>query len=373
MDESNLQIVLEERRLYIDLQLFADPDKTEKATPRRRQKAREEGQITYSKDLATAAVFIGIIVFLRFIVPKLYENLTRLVVFYLSLPNLGDIADFKDPFLNLFIEGKDFFLFLAFLLLAAFAIALMTGMLQTRLLFTLKGIKFDLNKLNPINGFKRMFSLRSVVELIKNIGKLAILGIIGWSFITGLWNTLFLLPDYSTMDSMVLIGDSLYQLAIRIGFALVILGFVDYFYQRWEFERSIRMSKQEIKDEYKNIEGNPQIKAKQRQMMAELAKRRMMEEVPSATVVVTNPTHYAVAIQFDLDTMSAPVVVAKGIDFIALRIIEIAKEHDVPIHENPPLARRLYETTEIGEEIPAELYQAVAQVLAYVLKTVGKV
>ncbi len=373
MDESNLQMVLEEIRLYIDLQLFADPDKTEKATPRRRQKAREEGQITYSKDLATAAVFIGIIVFLRFIVPKLYENLTRLVVFYLSLPNLGDIADFKDPFLNLFIEGKDFFLFLAFLLLAAFAIALMTGMLQTRLLFTLKGIKFDLNKLNPINGFKRMFSLRSVVELIKNIGKLAILGIIGWSFITGLWNTLFLLPDYSTMDSMVLIGDSLYQLAIRIGFALVILGFVDYFYQRWEFERSIRMSKQEIKDEYKNIEGNPQIKAKQRQMMAELAKRRMMAEVPSATVVATNPTHYAVAIQFDLDTMSAPVVVAKGIDFIALRIIEIAKEHDVPIHENPPLARRLYETTEIGEEIPAELYQAVAQVLAYVLKTVGKV
>jgi flagellar biosynthetic protein FlhB len=371
MGQSNPKVVL--RRLKLDVQLFADPDKTEKATPRRRQKAREEGQISYSKDLATAAVFIGIIVILKFIVPTLYRAIEKMTIFFLSLPNNGEMDDYQTLAGYFSIEAKDLLITIAVLLMAGFAIALMVGLFQTRLLFSLKSLKFDLNKINPINGFKRMFSLRSVVELLKNIGKLALLGIIAWSFITGLWNTLFILPEYSTLESMGMVGDSLYQLGIRVGFALLVLGFVDYFYQRWEFERSIRMSKQEIKDEYKNIEGNPQIKAKQKQMMAELAKRRMMEEVPSATVVVTNPTHYAVALRFDFETMSTPLVVAKGVDYIALRIIEIAKEYDVPIHENPPLARRLYETTDPGEEIPGELFHAVAQVLAFVLKTAGKV
>lgn len=371
MDGSNTEVIL--IPLFLDLQLFADPDKTEKATPRRRQKAREEGQISYSKDIEVAVVFLGILAFLRAFAENFYKGVEKMSIFFFSIPNLGEFDNYQTVEEYFRIEAIDLLYSLAFLLLAGFAVALVSGLLQTRFMFALSSLKFDLSRINPLSGFKRMFSLRSVIELIKNIGKLAVLGIIGWTFISGLWNTLFLLPEYSVLAALAMIGDSLYQMGMQIGFALLVLGFADFFYQRWEFERSIRMSKQEIKDEYKNIEGNPQIKAKQKQMMMEMARRRMMEEVPSATVVVTNPTHFAVALKFDIDTMSTPVVVAKGVDAVALRIIEIAQEYEVPIHENPPLARKLYENTEIGDDIPTELFHAVAQVLAFVLKAAGKV
>ena len=236
-----------------------------------------------------------------------------------------------------------------------------------------KAFKFDLNKINPIEGFKRLFSLRSVIELLKNLAKLALLGFIGYSFINGIWSILFLLPDYSIEQSLIFLADSLYQMALRIALALIVLGFVDFFYQRWEFERDIKMSKKEIKDERKDIEGNPEIKRKQRQMMAEMSQRRMMEEVPSATVVVTNPTHLSIAIKFELEKMSAPVVVAKGADNIAFRIREIAKEYNVPVYEDKLLARELYERVEIGEEIPNDMYRAVAEVLAFIFKNSGRV
>jgi len=356
-----------------DIQRFADPDKTEKATPRRRQKAREEGQTAYSKDLAMAVVFIGLLVILFFLAGSLVANLGQIISFFLSLPNRGEMDDPQVIWEYLIIEGQQTVLLVLLALFGGFFLALFLGLYQTKLMISLKSLKFDLNRINPISGFKRLFSLRSVVELMKNLVKLAILGFIGWAYITGLWEQLFLLPDFSVEQSMGFMGHSLFQMGLQIGVALLALGFFDFFYQKWEFERNIRMSKKEVKDEYKDIEGNPEIKRKQREKMQEILNKRMMQEVPSATVVVTNPTHYAVALRFELEVMDAPVVVAKGVDPIAQRIKDIASDHDVPIIENPPLAKSLYEKVDIGESIPVELYQLVAEVLAHVFKTAKSV
>ncbi len=353
--------------------MFADPDKTEKATPRRRQKAREEGQTGYSKDLSMAIVFLSLVVLLRFLMPFLYEGMGEMISYYISIPFGGEFEEVSFLSQSLQEQSSDLWWVLLAVLFGGLGIALVVGFMQTKLLFSLKALKFDINRINPLSGFKRLFSIRSVIELLKNLGKLAMLALIGWTFIMGIWDTLYSLPWVSLPDSMAFLGDSLFRISLLIGFALLALGFFDFFYQRWEFERNIRMSKKEIKDEYKNIEGNPQVKQKQRQLMAEMAKRRMMEEVPSATVVVTNPTHYAVALRFDVDQMDTPILVAKGVDEVAHRIIEVAKEYGVAVHRDPPLARQLYAEVEIGEEIPPHMFHAVAQVLAYVLKMAGKV
>lgn len=365
----------QKKKLKIDIQFFAkDPDKTEKATPRRRQKAREEGQVSYSKDLAMAIVFLGVIVMLRLMIPMIYKGMEQMLTFFCALPNMGDYREYTALGEYISLTGQDLMWGLVIILLSGVAMAIVTGFAQTKgLLVFKKAFKFDLNKINPIEGFKRLFSLRSVIELLKNLAKLALLGFIGYSFINGIWSILFLLPDYSIEQSLVFLADSLYQMALRIALALIVLGFVDFFYQRWEFERDIKMSKKEVKDERKDIEGNPEIKRKQRQMMSEMSQRHMMEEVPSATVVVTNPTHLSIAIKFELDKMNAPLVVAKGADNIAFRIREIAKEYHVPFYEDKLLARELYERVEIGEEIPNDMYRAVAEVLAFVFKNSGKV
>lgn len=365
----------QKKKLKIDIQFFAkDPDKTEKATPRRRQKAREEGQVSYSKDLAMAIVFLGVIVMLRLMIPMVYKGMEQMLTFFCALPNMGNYREYTALGEYISLTGQDLMWGLVIILLSGVAMAIVTGFAQTKgLLVFKKAFKFDLNKINPIEGFKRLFSLRSVIELLKNLAKLALLGFIGYSFINGIWPVLFLLPDYSIEQSLVFLADSLYQMALRIALALIVLGFVDFFYQRWEFERDIKMSKKEVKDERKDIEGNPEIKRKQRQMMSEMSQRHMMEEVPSATVVVTNPTHLSIAIKFELDKMNAPLVVAKGADNIAFRIREIAKEYHVPFYEDKLLARELYERVEIGEEIPNDMYRAVAEVLAFVFKNSGKV
>ncbi|HOO32026.1 MAG TPA: flagellar biosynthesis protein FlhB [Thermotogota bacterium] len=363
-------------KIRYDIQFFAppDPDKTEEATPRRKQKAREEGQVAYSKDLAMASVFLAVIVVLRFMIPTLYNGLKQTLTFFVELPNMGDYHEYTDLGQYITVNLQEVTLALAVILLSGVLIAVVLGLAQTKGLFVLKNaFKFDLKKINPIEGFKRMFSLRSVIELLKNLAKLAILGFIGYSYIAGIWDTLFLLPDYSISESLTFMMESLYNMSIQIAAALIVLGFADFFYQRWEHSRNIRMSKKEIKDERKDIEGNPQIKQKQRQKMAEMSQRRMMEEVPSATVVVTNPTHISIAIRFVLEKMAAPVVVAKGADHIALRIREIAQEYDVPLYENKPLAWELYERVEIGEEIPNDMYRAVAEVLAFIFQKAGKV
>jgi flagellar biosynthetic protein FlhB len=256
------------------------------------------------------------------------------------------------------------------IILPIFAVAFLTGLItgysQVGFLFTTKTLQIKLNRLNPLSGLKRIFSVRSLTELIKSIFKIVVVGIIGFSYLKGEVVNMLKTMDMDVVSIAAYIGVTATNVAIRMCIALLVLGVLDYGYQWWEYEKNIRMTKQEIKEEYKQTEGNPEIKSKIKQKQRQISLRRMMQSVPEADVVITNPTHYAVAIKYDIKISDAPVVLAKGQDYMALKIKEKAKENGIEIVENKSLARALYSTVEIGEKIPPDLYQAVAEVLAFV-------
>lgn len=277
-----------------------------------------------------------------------------------------DIRTFEDFLIYAGQTFKPALAVTSILVLGTALFSLIIGFLQTRFLFTMKTLKFDFNRINPISGLKRMFSLRSLFELAKAILKLAIVGFVGYSVLKGNFNKLMITSDSSLIDGTLIIWSVLTELIIKCGIALIIVSIADYYYSKYEYEQNIKMTKQEVKEEFKEIEGNPEIKRKQRQVMMQYAMHRMMQEVPKASVVITNPTHFACALKYDPDEDFAPLLVAKGTDKIALRIIDIAHENNVPIVRNPKLAREIYYNTEVGEIIPEKLYKAVAEVLAYV-------
>lgn len=309
-----------------------------------------------------AITFLAIVGTLYFTFKNIYNYALTSISFFFSFPSLD-----KNSFVTYFKDSiiKSFYAIGAIFLVGV-TVSLFITFLQTRFLFAPKALKLDFSRLNPVEGFKRLFSLRSVVEFLKNILKIAFIGLIALTFIKSEWNNYFTMPLLPLEKSVQRMLYDIFQISIRCGIALLIIGFFDYFYQRWEFERSIRMTKQEVKEEYKEIEGNPEIKRRQRQIMTEIIRRRMLQEVPEATVVITNPEHIAVALKYDIDEMDAPIVVAKGAGEIAEKIKQIARENDVPIITNPPLARAIYRMTEVGDEIPLELYRAVAEVIAQV-------
>ena len=254
------------------------------------------------------------------------------------------------------------------LLLIAFAGAILVNVVQIGFLFSTKALEPKFSRLNPLEGLKRMFSMRTLFELAKSIAKTVLIGVIGYNLVIENANTLSQMAGDNINASISAIGGSIVDAGFRIGLALLIIAIIDFVYQWFKFERDLRMSKYEIKMEYKQTEGDPQIKSRIRQKQRQMAMMRMMEAVPQADVVITNPTHYAVALKYDSESSGAPVVTAKGQDYIALRIKEIAKEHDVEMVENRPVAQALYKNCEIGHEIPLELYQVVAEILAYVYK-----
>jgi len=311
-----------------------------------------------------AITFLAIISTLYFASKNIYNLALENINFFFSFPNLD-----KDSFIIYFKESIFRSLYAtSIIFLVGVTVSLLSVFLQTRFLFASKALKFDFSRLNPVEGFKRIFSLRSVIEFLKNILKIAFIGLIAFTFMKGEWNNYFVMPLLPLEKSAQRMLYDIFQIAIRCGIALLAIGIFDYFYQRWEFERSIRMTKQEVKEEYKEVEGNPEIKRRQRQMMAEFMRRRMLQEVPEATVVITNPEHVAVALKYDIDEMEAPIVVAKGAGEIAEKIKQIARENNVPIITNPPLARAIYKMSEVGDEIPVELYRAVAEVIAQVYR-----
>jgi flagellar biosynthetic protein FlhB len=260
------------------------------------------------------------------------------------------------------------------LLLVAVIADLIVGYAQVGILFTLETLKVQGSRINPLSGFKRMFSMRSVVELVKSIIKIAIVGWVAYSYLKSKADQVITLMSMDLTDTLIFIGDAAFSVALRICVAMVLLGLLDYIYQKYDYEKNLRMTKQEVKDEFKQTEGNPEIKGKIKQKQRQMSMRRMMQEIPKADVVITNPTHFAVAIKYDIEKASAPFVIAKGQDYIALRIKQIALENKVQIVENKPLARTLFSTVDIGEVIPPELYQAVAEILAFVynLKNGGR-
>lgn len=252
------------------------------------------------------------------------------------------------------------------LLIAVMIAAILGNVMQVGFLFSSEALQPKIDKISPAKGFKRLFSLRSMVELVKGILKVCIIGVVAYLMIRNEFDHLIPLAEQSVWGMLSYISNVCFKILLATTIVLVFLAALDYAYQRWEFEKSIRMTKQEIKDEFKNTEGDPMIKARIRRIQREMARRRMMAEVPKATVVVTNPTHLAIAIKYEPISMNAPIVVAKGADAVAQKIREIAKENDVPIVENKPLAQVLYKIVKLDNAVPENLYKAVAEVLAFV-------
>lgn len=357
--------------LKINLQYFSE-EKTEKATPRKRQKTREEGQVPKSQDVNTAILLLLVFLGLWFIGGMLGDKLLSLLTHTFQEYMLMDLNEksLQEMFVELSIETV---VVVLPIMLVAMVAGVFSSFIQVGPLFSTKAIQFKLSKLDPIKGAKnKFFSPRILVELLKSLLKIALVGILVFSMLWMDLESLLLLSQKSVESSFLHIANSTIMMGIAVAILLLILSIPDYIYQKYEHEKQIRMSKKEVKDEHKNMEGDPKIKSKRRQKQMEMATQRMMQEVPKADVVITNPTHYAVALKYDGEKMAAPVVVAKGVDYLAFKIKNLAKASDVVIVENKPLARALYAQTDIGDSVPEELFKAVAEVLAYVYRLKNK-
>ncbi len=352
----------------IDLQLFAEGgEKTEKATPRRRQESRRKGQVFRSADLSSAVVLLVGFAVLHFTTPYMLAGIQEFFARYLSGSSSVEVTPAE--FQHMLMDAVWLSVKVSLPLIGAVAIAgLLINLLQVGFVFSGDPLMIKPERLNPVEGFKRIFSVRALVEFLKSVAKV---GLTGWVVFSVVKKNFSLFPRFADMEPVgmaMVLNDIVFEMAMKIGAVLLAVGFLDYLYQWWEHEKSLRMSKHELKQEYKQTEGDPQIRSRQRQRQREMAMRRMMAEVPRADVVITNPTHFAVALKYEAQRMNAPVVTAKGQDFVAVRIKELAVMHGVALVENPFLARSIYYSTEIGEEIPENLYQAVAEVLAFVYR-----
>ncbi|PLR84227.1 flagellar biosynthesis protein FlhB [Bacillus canaveralius] len=356
--------------LSLDLQFFAG-EKTEKATPKKRQDARKKGQVAKSQDINTAVVLLAVFLFFWFAGSYFLDITLYLVVHALEEYMLLEITESNIHVLLLDIL-QDLALFLGPIMLIAMIAGVAANYFQIGFLFSTEAIQFKLDKIDPIKGFKRIFALRAIVEMLKSILKIAFVGIVTFTVLWQRIDEILILSQKSVGAAMLTIAGLTLQMGLFASGALLFLAVLDYFYQKYDFEKNIRMSKQDIRDEHKNIEGDPLIKSKIKQRQREMAMRRMMQEVPKADVVITNPTHYAIALKYDEAKLDAPYVVAKGVDYVAQKIKFIAKENEVVTVENRPLARALYSQAEVGDVIPEEFFKAVAEILAFVYKTKNK-
>jgi len=339
-------------------------EKTEEATPLKRREARKKGQVAKSADLNSALnlfAVAGVVFMLQAYFAGQWNN-----YFYRTLASISTPGG--NP-IRALVEGSNILLALAGpILLTAFVTGLITNLLQVGLVFSLESLQLKLDRLNPVEGFKRMFSFRTLVELAKSLAKMTVIVLVVFFSLKKQIPVLLGAQGGSLEYSWKLGKDLSISLTITAVLALMVIALVDLFYQKFEHRKSLRMTKQEVKDELKQTEGDPHFKARLRERQRQMAFRRMVQEVPQATVVVTNPTHYAVALKYQRGEMNAPRVVAKGADRIAERIKKIAREHQVPLVENKPVAQFLYRHTEVGEAIPEQLYQAVAEILALVYR-----
>ena len=347
-----------------DLQRFAG-EKTEEPTAKKRADARKKGQVGRSQEVNSAFVLLIGFFGLKLLWDSIYVSIATYTTYVFS--NLNQTVD-TENILRIFIGivivlAKTAFPIMIFIMIIGLAV----NFFQVGLNFNTESIEFKLDKLNPINGFGRIFSKRSLVELVKSIFKIIVIGFFLYRFIH---EQILAMPQFMFFDlttSLALVAEIIFQMAFIVIGVIMIMAFMDYGYQKWQTTQDLKMSKQEVKDEMKQTEGDPQIKGKIRQKQRQMAMARMMKEVPKADVIITNPTHYAVALSYE-QGMVAPTVIAKGQDLVAQRIKEIGREARVPIIENKPLARTLYAAVQVGDSVPQELYQAVAEVLAYVYR-----
>lgn len=358
-----------------DLQWFAKEgpggEKTEPATAKKLREAREDGKVAKSKELAAAVDLIVLFLVLKVFVSWVGNGfLNAFKYFYGIFPDFAkenavdttavSVSSLLTTALVDMIElCAPFFAFGA-------AVAIVISVLQVGWKVTTKPMQPKFDKFNPVNGFKRIFSKDSLFELLKSVIKIGIIAYVAYTSIKDNAGDIFILYEIPLTQAVALVGNVIFNAGLKISIVYLVLGFADFIYQKFRFNEDMKMTKQEVKDEYKNTEGNPEIKGRQRQIQREASRRRMMQDVPKADVVITNPTHFAVALKYDAQTARAPVVLAKGEDYLAQKIKEAAREHGIEIVENKPLARMLYANVDIGQEIPPELYQAVAEILAMV-------
>ena len=344
-------------------------DKTEAPTPRRREEARKKGQVAKSQDLSAAAILLGGLITMLIVGPGLWRTLTQ--VMQLGLGADGPTSAGELPALAAVMAvgvSKN----LGLLMLVLLIIALVVVYAQVGFLLTLTPLTPKLTKINPISGMKRLVSARKVVELLMNLSKLAVVCAVAYVTIKGFVDRVLFSATLGFPAMFPLAWDLVFNLGVRLALVMLVLALFDFAYQRYRHEKDLKMTKQEVKDELKSMEGDPVMKQRRHKVQMQLALQRIRKDVPEADVVVTNPTHYAIALRYDPESMSAPKLVAKGADFLAMRIREIAAAAGVPIVERPMLARMLYDEVRVGGEVPGKFFEAVAEILAYIYELTGR-
>jgi len=340
-------------------------EKTEQPTGKRKEKSRQEGQVAKSQEINYVAGLFASLLYFTFSGPSMVRGLYRMVRRFLA--DISDVTINSEFVIELL--GKtinDFFaLMLPFFALLV-VVAILSNIFQIGPLFTMKPLQPDINKLDPVSGFKRIISFQKLFELAKNVLKLLIIGIIPCIVLLAEVDEIPLIMDAEIWSIMGYIGSVIIKIIFYVTLVMVLLAIIDFIYQRWTNTRKMMMTKQEVKDERRQAEGDPKVKARIRQLQFRMALKRMMQDVPTADVVVTNPVHLAVALKYDRTKADAPLVVAKGARLIAEKIKQVAREHNVPLVENKPLAQTLYKMVDVGDIIPESLYRTVAEVLAYV-------
>jgi len=340
-------------------------ERTEAPSAKRRADFRKKGQVAQSREVQTAAMFTVLLLFWMAFGPHFWKQLNQLLVTIWSESGTISLTPAN-------LMQFTYFLFrqFAILLLPMFLVALLTGFFSTFLqigwLFTTQPLVPDLSKLDPIRGMGRFFSKRSLLEIVKSLAKVGLIGWVAFRTVQGEFDDALVLVDMTLVQIIDFIGRTATLIMMKVCGIMILLAILDYGFVRWEMEEKMKMTKQEQKEELKDTEGDPHVKSKIRSIQQQMARRRMMAAVPEADVVITNPTRIAVAIKYEASRMDAPVVLAKGQELVAARIREIAREHDIPLVENPPVARLLHSKVDIGQAIPEELFKAVAEILAYV-------
>ncbi len=357
-------------RLIFDLQRFADGggggEKTEEPTDKKRRDARNKGQVARSQELNAAFVLLAGFFVLRLLWEYIYDNIAGYTAYIFS--NLASVSFSTEGVMQLFLEMIILLAKTAFpVMLGIMIFALAVNFFQVGFVVSTEKIEPKLDNINPINGFGRIFSKRSLVELAKSLFKILVIGFFLYLYLKDEIPFMPYFIYYDLGHSLAEIADKIFTMAFQVIGVIMVMAVADYAYQSWQTTQDLMMTKQEVKDEYKQTEGDPQIKGRIKQKQRQMAMSRMMQEVPKADVIVTNPTHFAVALLYEKG-MSAPKVLAKGQNLVAQKIKEIARENRIAIVENKPLARALYDTVEIGGFVPEELYQAVAEILAYVYR-----
>lgn len=359
-----------DKQLTLDLQCFAG-EKTEKATPQRRQEKRRKGQVAKSAEIPAALIMLATILLLHFLGRWMLEHL--LAIYRVNYTQYFEWDLTPKNMQSMFEQmALDAFKIMAPIMVTAIVFGILGNYIQVGAMFTTEPLKMKLERINPIQGAKKVFSLRALIELAKSLLKIAIISIAAFGVLWWQKDKLFLLSQTSIGHALSFIGSLAIQMGAVAAIVLLFLSVLDYMYQKYEFEKSIRMSKQDVKDEVKKTEGDPLIKSKIKERQRQMSMNRMIQELPNADVLITNPSHYAVALKYDAETMEAPLVIAMGKDYLALKIKEKAKKHDIVTVENKPLARALYHQMDIGDYVPESLFLAVAEVLAYVYRLKGK-